>query len=130
MGAWDPLLPPLGPSDLEFPFESDLIVCRSSSPCACDSSLIDSVGPGQNLHCYMEYGQFASLFGIVDPPRSHDLSDIELPSDEAILEAMATDYIPWEDLCRGLCFLPFWETFQVEYRRDSWSEPNNGLYLN
>jgi hypothetical protein len=22
MGAWEPLLPPLGPSDLEFPFES------------------------------------------------------------------------------------------------------------
>jgi hypothetical protein len=29
MGAWDPLLPPLGPSDLESPSESDLIVCIS-----------------------------------------------------------------------------------------------------
>jgi hypothetical protein len=42
MGEWEPLLPPLGPSDLESPFESDLIFCRSSSPHACYSSLIDS----------------------------------------------------------------------------------------
>jgi hypothetical protein len=40
MGAWETLLPPLGPSDLGSPSESDLIVCRSSSPCACDSLLI------------------------------------------------------------------------------------------
>ena len=45
MGAWEPLLPPLGPSGLEFPYESDLIVCRSSSPHACDSSLIESSSP-------------------------------------------------------------------------------------
>jgi hypothetical protein len=130
MGAWEPLLPPLGLSDLEFPFESDLIVCRSSSPCACDSSLIDSASPGQNLHRHMEYGQFTSPFGTVDPPRSCDFLDIEFPSDEAILEAMTMVSIPWEDLHRGLCFLPFWETFQVDYRRDSWSEPSSGLYLN
>jgi hypothetical protein len=46
MGAWEPLLPPLGPSDLESPYESDLIVCRSSSPHTCDSLLIDSASPG------------------------------------------------------------------------------------
>jgi hypothetical protein len=79
MGAWDPFLSPLGPSDLEFPCEYDLTVCRSSSPCACDSSLIDSVNPGQNLHHHMEYGKFASPFGTVDPPRSRDLLDFELP---------------------------------------------------
>jgi hypothetical protein len=88
MGEWEPLLHPLGLSDLEFPFESDLIVCRSSSPCAYDSSLIDSSSPGQNLHRHMEYGQFASPFGTVDPPCLSDLSDFEFPSDEAILEAM------------------------------------------
>jgi hypothetical protein len=56
MGAWDPLLPPLGPSDLESPFESGPVVCRSSSPHACDSSLIHSAIPGQNLHLQMDYG--------------------------------------------------------------------------
>jgi hypothetical protein len=68
----------------------------------------------------MEYGQFAFPFGTIDPPRSRDLSNFEFPSDEAILEAMTTISIPWEDLQHGLCFLPFWETFQVDYRRDSW----------
>jgi hypothetical protein len=129
MGAWEPLLPPLGPSDFESPSESDLIVCRSSSSHTCDSSLIDSASPGQNLHHHMEYGQFTSPFGTVDP-LLHDFSDFELPSDEAILEAMTTDSILWEDLHRGLCFLPFWETSQVDYRRDSWYEPSSRLYLN
>jgi hypothetical protein len=130
MGAWYPLLPPLGPSDLESPSESDLTVCRSSSPRACDSSLIDSASPGQNLHRHMEYGQFVSPFGTVDPPHLRDFSYFELPLDEAILEAMTMVSTLWEDLHRGFCFLPFWETFQVDYRRDSWLEPSNGLYLN
>jgi hypothetical protein len=56
MGAWDPLIPPLGPSRLEYPSESDLVVCRFSSPRARDSLLIDSASPGQNLHHHMEYG--------------------------------------------------------------------------
>jgi hypothetical protein len=129
MGAWEPLIPPLDPSGLEYPFEYDLIVCRSSSPGACDSSLIDSASPCQNLHLHMEYGQFTSPFGTVDP-RLRDFSDFELPSDEAILEAMTMISIPQEELHCGLCFLPFWETSQVDYRRDSWSEPSNGLYLN
>ena len=77
----------------------------------------------------MEYGQFTSPFGIVDP-RLHDFSNFELPLDEAILEAMTTVSIPQEDLHHGLCFLPFWETSQGDYRRDSWSEPSSGLYLN
>jgi hypothetical protein len=87
MGAWEPLHPPFGPSGLEYPSESDLVVCRSSSPCACDSSLIDSVNPGQNLHHHMEYGQFTSPFGTVDPHLC-DFSNFEFPSDEAILKAM------------------------------------------
>jgi hypothetical protein len=129
MGAWEPLLPTPGPSGLEYPYESDLVVCRSSSPHACNSSLIDSASPGQNLHHHMEYGQFTSLFGTVDPLLC-DFSDFELPSDEVILEAMTMVSISWEELHHGLCFLPFWETFQVDYRRDSWSEPSSGLYLN
>jgi hypothetical protein len=40
MGAWETLLPPLGPSDHGSPSEFDLVVCRSSSPRACDSLLI------------------------------------------------------------------------------------------
>jgi hypothetical protein len=119
IGAWEPLLPPLGPSDIEFPFESDLTFYRSSNPRACDSSLIDSAKPYQNFHRHMEYGQFTSSFGTVDPPRSRDLLDIKLPSDEAILEAMTMVSIPWEYLHCGFCFLPIWETFQVDYQRDS-----------
>jgi hypothetical protein len=74
MGEWDPFLPPLGPSDLESPSKFDLIVCRSSSPCAYDSSLIDSTNPSQSLHRHMEYGQFTSPFETVDPCL-HDFSD-------------------------------------------------------
>jgi hypothetical protein len=111
MGALKPFLPPLGPSDIEFPFKFDLDVCRSSSPCACDSLLIDSSSPGQNLHRHMEYGHFSFPFGTIDLPRSHDLSDIEFHLDETILEAMTIDCIPWEELHHGLYFLPFWETF-------------------
>jgi hypothetical protein len=129
MGAWETLLPPLGTSDFESPSKSNLVVCRSSSSRTCDSLLIDCTSPGQNLHRHMEYGQFTSPFGTVDP-HLHDFSDFELPSDEAILESMTTISIPREDLHRGLCFLPFWETSQVGYRRDSWSEPSSGLYLN
>jgi hypothetical protein len=129
IGACKPFLPPLGPSGLESPSESDLIFCRSSIPCASDSSLIESASPGQNLHHHMEYGQFTLPFGTVDP-QLHDFLDFEFPSDEAILEAMTMVSIPRKDLHRVLCFLPFWETFQVDYRRDSWSKPNNGLYLN
>jgi hypothetical protein len=66
MGAWEPLSPPLSPSGIEYPSEFDIIVCRSSSPHACDSSLIDFASPGQNLHRHMEYGQFTSPFGTVD----------------------------------------------------------------
>ena len=117
MGAWESLLPPLSPSDLESPFESNLIVCRSSSPCACDYSLIDSASPGQNLHCHMKSGHFASPFGTIDPPHLCDFSDFKFPLDEAILESMTMVSILWEDLHHGLCFLPFWETFQVDYRR-------------
>jgi hypothetical protein len=129
VGECEPLLPPLILSDLESPSESDLIFCRSSSARACDYLLIDSTSPSQSLHHHMEYGQFNSPFGNVDP-HLHDFLDFELPSDEAILEDMTTVSIPGEDLHRGLCFLPFCETFQVDYRRDSWFEPGSGLYLN
>jgi hypothetical protein len=111
IGAWEHLLPPLGPSDIEFPFESDLIVCRSSSPRSCDYSLIDSPSPSHNLHHHMDYVHFSSPFGSVDPPCSRDLSDIDLYSDEDIIESMTTVSIPWKCLHCGLCFLPFWETF-------------------
>jgi hypothetical protein len=129
LAAWEPLLPPLVPSGLEYPSESDLVVSRSSSPRDCDSSLIDSTSPGHSLHRHMEYGKFTSPFGTLDP-RLHDFSDFEFPSDEAILEAITTDSILWEDLHRGLCFLPLWDTSQVDYRRDSWYEPISRLYPN
>ena len=93
MGAWEPLLPSLGPSGLEYPSESDLVVCISSSPCASDSSLIEFASPAQSLHRHIEYGQFTSPFGTVDP-HLRDFSYFELPSDEAILEAMTMIYIP------------------------------------
>jgi hypothetical protein len=68
-----PFLPPLGPSVLEFPFEYDLTVCISPNP--CDSLLIDSANHWKNLHRHMDYGQFASPFGTIYPPRSCDLLD-------------------------------------------------------
>jgi hypothetical protein len=114
MGAWEALLPPLGPSDPEAPSESDLVVCISSRHRPCDSLLIDSTNPSQSLHHHMEYGQFTSPFGTVNPHLCY-FSDFELPSDEAFLEAMTTVFIPWEDLHHGLCFLPFRETFQLNY---------------
>jgi hypothetical protein len=88
MGA---LSSPLGLSDLEFPFESDLIVCRSSSPCACVDRLFQSW-----LEPSSSYGicQFSSPFGTVDPLCLSDLSYFEFPSDEAILEAMTMVSIP------------------------------------
>jgi hypothetical protein len=129
VGAWESLLPPLGPSNLESPSDSNLVVCRSSSPHACDSSLIDSTSLSQSLHHHMEYGQFTSPFGTVDP-LLHDFSNFELPSDEAILEGMTMVSIPKGDLHYGFCSLPFWETFQVDYQRQSWFAPGNGLYLN
>jgi hypothetical protein len=99
MGAWEPLIPPLDPSNLEFPFESNLAVCRSSSPCACDYSLIDSTSLSQNLHHHMEYGQFYLPFGTINPPHLRDFSDVKFPSDEDILEVMSMDCIqpspPW-----------------------------------
>jgi hypothetical protein len=129
MGAWEPSLPPIGPSDLETPSESDHVVCRSSSPHAYDYSLIESSSPGQSLPHHMEYGQFTSPFEIVNPCL-RDFSDFELPSDETMLEAMTIVSMSWEELHRGLCFLPSWETFQVGYRGDSWSKTRSGLYLN
>jgi hypothetical protein len=78
----------------------------------------------------MEYGQFTSPFGTIDPPRLCDFLYFEFSLDEAILEAMTTVSIPWEYLHHGLCFLPFWEAFEVDYRRDSWSDLSSGLYLN
>jgi hypothetical protein len=36
MGAWEPLLPPIGLSNLVFPLESDLVVCKTSSPGICE----------------------------------------------------------------------------------------------
>jgi hypothetical protein len=111
MGEGDPLLPPLGPSDLESSSESDLIICRYSSPLSCDSPLIDSASLGHNFHHHMEYSQFVFPFGTINPPRLSYFLDFELPLDEAILEAMTMVSTPWEDLLCGLCFLPFWETF-------------------
>jgi hypothetical protein len=129
MGAWEPSLPPIRPSDLESPSESDRVVCRSSSPHACYYSLIESSSPGQSLPCHKEYGQFTSPFETVNP-RLRDFSDFELPSYETMLEAMTIVSMSWEDLHCGLCFLPPWETFQVSYRGDSWSKTRSGLCLN
>jgi hypothetical protein len=55
----------------------------------------------------MEYGQFASPFWTLDPPRLRDFLYFEFPLDEVILEAMNRVSIPWEDLHCGLFFLPF-----------------------
>ena len=53
----------------------------------------------------MEYDQFTSPIWTTIPPNSHDLVDVELPSDEVILEAMTMDLRPWEDMNHRLFFL-------------------------
>jgi hypothetical protein len=35
MGAWEHLIPPIGLSNMEFPLESDLFFCKTSSPGVC-----------------------------------------------------------------------------------------------
>jgi hypothetical protein len=35
MGVWEPLLPPIGPSSLEFPLESHITICETSSLGIC-----------------------------------------------------------------------------------------------
>jgi hypothetical protein len=32
MGVWEPLLPPIGPSDLEFTLKSNITICETLSP--------------------------------------------------------------------------------------------------
>jgi hypothetical protein len=88
MGEIEILLSPIGLRDCEFPFESDLIVCRSSSPSSYDSLIIESANSDQNIHPHMEYGQSTSPIWVVNPPSSHDFLDVEFPSYEAILEAI------------------------------------------
>jgi hypothetical protein len=73
MEAWEPLLPLIGPSNLVFPLESNLVVCNTLSPGICE---------------------------LLSP----DFMDVELCSDEAILEAMIMDLQPpfeLEDLLVG-----------------------------
>jgi hypothetical protein len=43
MGKREPLLPPIGLRDCDFPLEYDLTICGSSCPSTCESLLIDSV---------------------------------------------------------------------------------------
>jgi hypothetical protein len=62
-GARDPLLPPIGLSDLEFPIKSSLTICETLSLGICESS----------------------------NPYLHDFLDVELPSNKAILKAMILD---------------------------------------
>jgi hypothetical protein len=91
--------------------------------------MIDSASSGKNLHHYMEYDQFTLPTWVVNPPGSHDFLDVEFPSDEAILEAMSTDGIPWEYMHHKLFFLLKLETLQDDYQRNHCLEPSNGLYL-
>ena len=88
MGACDPSLLPFVMRDCVFHLESDLAICKTSSPGIC-------------------------------VPSSPDFMDVELPLDEAILEAMIMDFQP----------LPKLENLRVGYRRNPWPEPSHGLYL-
>jgi hypothetical protein len=42
--------------------------------------------------------------------------DVELPSNEAIHEAMAMTNIPWKDMHHQLLFIPELETLKVEFQ--------------
>jgi len=82
MGACEPLLYPIGPSNLEFPLEYDLTICETSSLGICESS----------------------------SPSLHDFLDAKFLSDEAILEAIITYGRTWEDMHRTFFILPKLET--------------------
>jgi hypothetical protein len=87
MGAREPLLYPIGPRDLEFPLESDLTICETSSPDICESS----------------------------SPNVHDLLDVKFPLNEVILETLIMDGLPWEYMHRILFFLPELENLSIDY---------------
>jgi len=61
----------------------------------------------------------------------HTISlDVELPSNEAILEAMTMDDRSWEDTHYKLFIFPKIETLEVDYQINLWPDPSNELYLN
>jgi hypothetical protein len=60
MGAWEPFVPPIGRSNLVFPLESHLAICKTLSH---------------------------GIFELSSP----SFMDVELPLEEAILEAMIMD---------------------------------------
>jgi hypothetical protein len=55
--------------------------------------------------------------------------DVELPSDEDILESIATYGRPCEYMHSILFFVPKMETLQVDHQRNHYHEPSDGLYL-
>jgi hypothetical protein len=93
------LFPPIVLSDLEFLFEYDLTICETSRHGIGESS----------------------------SHSSHDLLDIELISNEAILEAMISDGRPWEYIPCRILFLPELENLCVDYQRNPWLHPRNGI---
>jgi hypothetical protein len=88
IGACKPFVSPLGLSNLTFPLDSNIVVCKTSSLGICVLSSPDFMG-------------------------------IELPSDEAILEAMIMDHRPPPEL----------EALQDSYQIIPWPKPSNGIYL-
>jgi hypothetical protein len=61
----------------------------------------------------MEYDQPTPPIWVVDSPHSHDSLDFEFPSDEAILEVMASVDKPKEDVMHRSSILPYLEQMRV-----------------
>jgi hypothetical protein len=72
-----------------------------------------SVDTSQHLHPHMEFDQPTPPTWVFDSLRSHDFLDIEFPSDEAILEVMASIDKPREDEHHRESILPDLEPMRV-----------------
>jgi hypothetical protein len=64
----------------------------------------------------VEFDQYSFPMWVVTPPSLHDFLDTELPSDEAIMEVMASVDRPWEDMHHQASFLPNLERLEVDMK--------------
>jgi hypothetical protein len=100
LGSFDPWVVP-HPEDVE------------SYGASMPLTMVDIVDPkshqhpldtGQQLHPHMECDQPTPPIWVVDSPSSHDFLDIEFPSEEAILEVMASIENPKDEVMHQSSF--------------------------
>jgi hypothetical protein len=55
--------------------------------------------------------------------------NVEMPSDEVILEAMTMDGRLWEGMHHIFSFFPNWKLYRLNYQRNPWPQPSDRFYL-